>query len=61
MAGQIIDCMMNLPLLYWAWKETEDPRFRHIAVNHADMAQTCFVRPDGSVTISLNLIRKPEK
>ena len=45
----IIDCMMNLPLLYWAWKETEDPRFWHIAVNHADMAQTCFVRPDGSV------------
>ncbi|WP_124068417.1 glycoside hydrolase family 88 protein [Clostridium sp. E02] len=45
----IIDCMMNLPLLYWAWEETKDPRFRHIAVNHADMAQTYFVRPDGSV------------
>lgn len=45
----IIDCMMNLPLLYWAFKETEDPRFLQIAVNHADMAQTYFVRPDGSV------------
>nr|WP_314465391.1 glycoside hydrolase family 88 protein [uncultured Clostridium sp.] len=45
----IIDCMMNLPLLYWAYDETEDPRFRQIAVNHADMAQKYFVRPDGSV------------
>jgi unsaturated chondroitin disaccharide hydrolase len=45
----IIDCMMNLPLLHWAYKETEDPRFLQIAVNHADMAQTYFVRPDGSV------------
>lgn len=45
----IIDCMMNLPLLYWAYQETEDPRYRIIAMNHARMVQTYFVRPDGSV------------
>ena len=45
----IIDCMMNLPLLYWASKELKDPRFKHIAIAHADMAQKVFVRENGSV------------
>lgn len=45
----IIDCMMNLPLLYWAAKELKDPRFKHIAIAHADMAQKVFVRENGSV------------
>lgn len=45
----IIDCMMNLPLLYWASEETGDPRFAQIAVNHADTAAKSFVRGDGSV------------
>ena len=45
----IIDCMLNLSLLYWASEETGDPRFRHIAMLHADTAQKYFVRPDGSV------------
>ncbi len=45
----IIDCMMNLPLLYWASDVTKDPRFREIAVAHADTAMRCFVRDDGSV------------
>ncbi len=44
----IIDCMMNLPLLYWAAKETNDPRFKHIAIMHADTAQEHFIRQDGS-------------
>lgn len=44
----IIDCMMNLPLLYWAAEECKDPRFRHIAVAHAKTAQKYIVRPDGS-------------
>ena len=44
----IIDCMMNLPLLYWATEETKDPRFRQIAKAHADTTARCFVRPDGS-------------
>lgn len=45
----IIDCMMNLPLLYWASKETKDPRFEQIARAHADTAMKAFVREDGSV------------
>ena len=45
----IIDCMMNLPLLYWASEETKDPRFQQIAVAHANTVQQCFVRDDGSV------------
>ncbi|QOV18455.1 glycoside hydrolase family 88 protein [Blautia liquoris] len=44
----IIDCMMNLPLLYWAYDETKDPRFIHIATAHANMAEKYFIRPDGS-------------
>ena len=44
----IVDCMMNLPLLYWASEVTGDPRFRLIAMKHADTAMNVFVRPDGS-------------
>lgn len=45
----IIDCLMNLPLLYWASKETKDPRFYNIAVRHANTSLKHFVRADGSV------------
>ncbi|GIO15169.1 glycosyl hydrolase family 88 [Cohnella xylanilytica] len=45
----IVDCMFNIPLLYWATEETGDPRFLQIAMKHADTAMTAFVRPDGSV------------
>ena len=45
----IIDCMMNLPLLYWASEETEDPRYKFIAENHADTVIKTFIREDGSV------------
>lgn len=45
----IIDCMMNIPLLYWASRETNDPRFRYIAESHADTTMASHVRADGSV------------
>ena len=45
----IIDCMMNLPLLYKASELTSDPRFTQIAMCHADHAARAFVRQDGSV------------
>ena len=45
----IIDCMMNLPLLYWASGQTRDPRFTQIAMAHADTAMKTFVRENGSV------------
>lgn len=44
----IIDCMMNLPLLYWAGDELHDPKFYHIAKMHADTAIRNFIREDGS-------------
>lgn len=45
----IIDCLLNIPLLYWASEETKDPRFCQIAMMHADTVQQHFIRPDGSV------------
>lgn len=45
----IIDSMMNLPLLYWASEEIGDPRFKSIAIRHADTIMKYAVRPDGSV------------
>lgn len=45
----IIDCMFNIPLLYWATEETGDPRYMQIAMKHADTVMSTFVRPDGSV------------
>ncbi|HZI34048.1 MAG TPA: glycoside hydrolase family 88 protein, partial [Candidatus Binatia bacterium] len=45
----IIDCLMNLPLLYWAAKESRDQKYYDIAVRHADMVLKYFVRPDNSV------------
>lgn len=44
----IVDCLMNLPLLYWASEVTGDPRYKLMAMNHADTAMQAFVRPDGS-------------
>jgi unsaturated chondroitin disaccharide hydrolase len=44
----IIDCMMNLPLLYWASRESADPRFAFIAQSHTDTVLSTLVRPDGS-------------
>lgn len=46
----IVDCMMNLPLLCWASRETGDPRFANVAKVHADMTLREFLRPDGSVS-----------
>jgi unsaturated chondroitin disaccharide hydrolase len=40
--------MMNLSLLYWASRQTGDPRFEQIACIHADTALREFVREDGS-------------
>ncbi|HEX9046323.1 MAG TPA: glycoside hydrolase family 88 protein [Verrucomicrobiae bacterium] len=45
----IIDCLMNLPLLYWASRESGDNTYYEVAVRHAEMALKCFIRSDGSV------------
>lgn len=44
----IIDCMMNLSILYWASEYMKDPHFSNIAVSHAETAMKHFVREDGS-------------
>jgi unsaturated chondroitin disaccharide hydrolase len=44
----IIDCNLNLPLLYWASETTGEARFRTAADAHIKNAQTHIVRPDGS-------------
>ena len=44
----IIDCMMNIPLLFWASETTKDPRYAQIALNHAKTAQQYIARGDGS-------------
>ena len=49
----IIDCLMNLPLLYWASSETGNQRYREIAIRHADMVLNYFIRLDGSVIHAL--------
>lgn len=45
----IIDCMMNIPILYWASEEIGDDRFKKVAMRHADMTMKSHVREDGSV------------
>lgn len=44
----IIDCLMNLPLLYWATKETGDDEYRQIAIGHTETACKNILRKDGS-------------
>ena len=51
----IIDSMMNMPLLYWASENGDDPHFKYIAMEHADTVMNKFVRPDGSVNHIVNL------
>jgi hypothetical protein len=44
----IIDNMMNLELLMWAFNQTGDSSFYHIAVSHADTTMRNHFRPDYS-------------
>lgn len=45
----IIDCMMNLPLLFWASEVTGHPFYKRIAMMHADTTIKHFVRDDYSL------------
>jgi len=44
----IIDCNLNLPLLWWAAAETGDARYRSAADAHVAQAARLLVRPDFS-------------
>lgn len=54
----IIDCMMNLSLLWWATRETGDPRFAKVAQIHAQTTLREFLRPDGSVSATLSSLTR---
>lgn len=45
----IIDCMMNLPLLFWASEATGHPFYKNIADEHAKTTLKYFIRDDLSV------------
>lgn len=45
----IVDCMMNLPLLFWASEVSGHPFYKRIAQMHADTTMKYFVRDDYSV------------
>lgn len=45
----IIDTAMNLSLLFWATEQSKDPRFAHVAREHANTVLKHFIREDGSV------------
>ncbi len=44
----IIDCLLNLPLLYWAGEETGETKYREIAEKHIHTALANVVREDAS-------------
>ena len=44
----IIDCLLNLPLLFWATETTGDGKYRDIAERHFSTAIGCVLRPDDS-------------
>lgn len=44
----IIDCLLNVPLLYWAAEETGEQKFAEIAHAHVGTCLANSIRPDGS-------------
>lgn len=44
----IIDCNLNLPLLYWASQETGDDKYHQAAMSHVRQAAKYLVRDDWS-------------
>jgi unsaturated chondroitin disaccharide hydrolase len=44
----IIDCMYNLPLLFWASEQSGNEQFKQIAYAHAVTCSETIVRADGS-------------
>ena len=44
----IIDCLMNLPLLYWAAEQTGDEKYSIIAKKHTETCLKYSIREDGS-------------
>ncbi|MBQ4160017.1 MAG: glycoside hydrolase family 88 protein [Clostridia bacterium] len=53
----IIDTMMNLPLLFWAWKETGHIFYYQVAKAHAETTAKYFIRDDDTVVHSFDFER----
>lgn len=45
----IVDTMMNLPLLWWAWSETKHNYYIDVAKAHIKMVKKYLLREDGTV------------
>lgn len=44
----IIDCLLNLPLLYWAAEASGDKKYYDVAYKHLKTAMATVIRSDGS-------------
>ncbi len=44
----IVDCLLNIPLLYWAYEETGDEKFKKAAEAHFNTTRSVVIREDGS-------------
>ncbi len=44
----IIDEMICLPVVWWAYKETKAKKYLDLAVRHSDMTMNTMIEPDGS-------------
>ena len=44
----IIDCLLNLPLLFWAAEESGQQKYREAAVNHLRWSVELLIRPDAT-------------
>ena len=44
----IIDCLMNIPLLFWATKTTGDDKYENVALAHFNTSIECVLRHDDS-------------
>lgn len=44
----IVDCLLNIPLLFWATEVTEDKKYREVAVRHYHTTIEYAIREDSS-------------
>lgn len=44
----IIDCLLNVPLLYWATEETGNPKYKEIGLKHTHTTLKNVIREDAS-------------
>lgn len=42
----IIDCLLNVPLLHWAYEATGNKRYHEVAMQHTETALSYVIRPD---------------